>query len=64
MVIPSEAVIRGKYVQLKNGDEKEIRIGQKSGNWVEVKQGLTEKDIILLPKGKGKEEGVAMPGTE
>lgn len=61
LVIPAAAVIRGKFVQLKNGGEKEIKTGQKSGNWIEVKQGLTEKDILLLPKGKDKEEGVAMP---
>lgn len=64
LVIPSAAVIRGKYVELKNGEQKEIKTGQKSGNWVEVKQGLTEKDIILLPKGKYKEQDVAKPVTE
>lgn len=64
LVIPSEALIRGKYVELKNGEEKEIKTGQKSGSWVEVKQGLTEKDIILLPKGNNKEQDVAKPVTE
>lgn len=64
LVIPSAAVIRGKYVELKNGEEKEIKTGQKSGNWVVVIQGLTEKDIILLPKGKNKEQDVAKPVTE
>jgi multidrug efflux pump subunit AcrA (membrane-fusion protein) len=64
LVIPSAAVIRGKYVELKNGEEKEIKTGQKSGNWVEVKQGLTEKDIILLPKGKDNQQDVTKPVTE
>lgn len=64
LVIPSTAVIRGKYVELKNGEEKEIKTGQKSGNWVEVKQGLTEKDIILLPKGKDNQQDVTKPVTE
>ncbi|HTN45820.1 MAG TPA: HlyD family efflux transporter periplasmic adaptor subunit [Flavipsychrobacter sp.] len=53
LVIPSGALIRGQFVQLKDGTEKAIRTGQKLGNWVEVKTGLTERDIILLPKGKG-----------
>lgn len=64
LVIPSSAVIRSKYVQLKTGEEKEVKTGQKMGNWIEIKSGLTENDIILLPKGKHKKEGVTMPGSE
>lgn len=63
LFIPSAAVIRGKYVQVKNGGEKEIKTGQKSGNWMEVKQGLSEKDIILLPKGKDIDKDITMPGA-
>jgi len=63
LVIPASAVIRSKYVQLKNGEEKEITTGQKLGSYIEVKAGLTENDVILLPKGK-KEDGITIPGTE
>jgi membrane fusion protein, macrolide-specific efflux system len=64
LVIQSSAIIRSKYVLLKNGEEKEVRTGQKMGNWIEVKSGLTEDDIILLPNGKNKTEGITMPGSE
>lgn len=64
LVIPSEALIRGQFVQLKDGTEKAIRTGRKLGSWIEVKAGLTEQDVILLPKGQNKSQGAPMPGTE
>lgn len=64
LVIPAPALIRSKYVQLENGEEKEIQTGQKFGNWVEVRSGITENDVILLPRGKNKKDGITMPGTE
>lgn len=64
LVIPADAVLRGKYVQLKNEEEREIKTGMKIGQWVEVKSGITEKDILLLPKGNSAKKGVTMPGTE
>lgn len=64
LVIPSSAIIRSKYVQLKTGEEKEVKTGQKMGSWIEIKSGLTEDDIILLPKGKHKKDGMTIPGSE
>lgn len=63
LVIPSAALVRGQFVQMKDGKERAIRTGQKAGSWVEVKAGLTEKDIILLPEDKNKKQGVEIPGT-
>lgn len=63
LVIPSAALVRGQFVQMRDGTERAIRTGQKAGSWVEVKAGLTEKDVILLPKDKNKKQGVELPGT-
>lgn len=52
LVIPSSALVRGRFVELKDGTERAIKTGQNLGSWVEVKSGLTEQDIILLPKEK------------
>lgn len=56
LVIPSAALLRGQFVQLKDGTERGVKTGQKAGSWVEIKAGLSERDIILLPKGK-KQDG-------
>lgn len=64
LVIPAAALIRGQFVQLKDGTEKAIKTGQKLGDWVEVKSGLTGRDVILLPKGKTGKPGVQVPGAE
>lgn len=64
LVIPSSALVRGQFVQMEDGKERAIRTGQKVGSWVEVKAGLTEKDIILLPEDdKDSKQGVELPGT-
>jgi len=63
LVIPSAALVRGQFVQMRDGKERAIRTGQKVGSWVEVKAGLTEKDIILLPKDKDAKQGLELPGT-
>ncbi|PSL18784.1 efflux RND transporter periplasmic adaptor subunit [Dyadobacter jiangsuensis] len=64
LVIPSAALVRGQFVQMRDGKERAIRTGQKVGSWVEVKAGLTEKDIILLPENdKDAKQGVELPGT-
>lgn len=49
LVIPVTAVIRGQFVRMRDGKERAVKLGQKAGSWVEVKAGLTEHDIILLP---------------
>jgi multidrug efflux pump subunit AcrA (membrane-fusion protein) len=64
LVIPSAALIRGQFVQLKDGTEKAIKTGQKLGEWVEVKSGLTGQDIILLPRAKNSKPGAQVPGVE
>lgn len=65
LVIPSRALIRGQFVQLKDGGEKRIKVGQKLGKWVEIKAGLTTDDRIVLPKGNPEEEeGLSFPGAE
>jgi multidrug efflux pump subunit AcrA (membrane-fusion protein) len=64
LVIPSNALIRGHYVQLQNGTERIIQTGQKLENWIEVKSGLKEGDIIRIPKSTNKKQGVQLPGTE
>ncbi|CAG5015955.1 hypothetical protein DYBT9275_05449 [Dyadobacter sp. CECT 9275] len=63
LVIPSSALVRGQFVQLRDGTERAVRTGQKAGSWVEVKAGLTEKDIILLPKDQNKKQGTELPGS-
>ncbi|WAC12485.1 efflux RND transporter periplasmic adaptor subunit [Dyadobacter pollutisoli] len=62
LVIPSAALVRGQFVQMRDGTERAIRTGQKAGSWVEVKAGLTEQDVILLPEDKDQKQG-ALPGT-
>lgn len=64
LVIPSAALVRGQFVRMRDGEERAIRTGQKVGSWVEVKAGLTEKDIILLPQDdKDAKQGVELPGN-
>jgi len=63
LVIPAAALVRGHFVLLKNGTEREIKTGQKADNWVEVKAGLTEEDVILMPEGKSKKQKSEMPGA-
>lgn len=63
LVVPAAAVVRGKFVRLKSGGEKEIRTGRKLGKWIEIKKGLTQHDRILLPE-ETETDGVAMPGME
>lgn len=64
LVIPSRALLRGQFVQLRDGTEKKIKVGQKLGNWIEVKSGLTPNDLLVLPKGDPSEEGLSIPGSE
>lgn len=54
LVIPSDALVRGQFVQLDDGTERKIKTGQKAGSWVEIKAGLSEQDIILIPNDKSK----------
>jgi macrolide-specific efflux system membrane fusion protein len=50
LVIPSDYVSRGNVVQLKKGQEKQIKTGSKNQDLTEVISGITEKDKIVKPK--------------
>ncbi|MGV7105193.1 efflux RND transporter periplasmic adaptor subunit [Flavobacterium sp. U410] len=47
MVIPIKALIKGKYVKLESGEEIEVQTGYKNEEWVEIKSGLKEDDILI-----------------
>lgn len=49
LVIPSEYIIKGKFVKLDNGEEKSVSIGSRTKEWTEIVSGLTEKDVIQKP---------------
>ena len=50
LVIPTAYVSRGSYVQLENGEEKQIETGSRNSEWTEVVSGLSENDAIVKPK--------------
>lgn len=50
LVIPTSYLLKEKYVLLDNGQQKQIVVGNKNKEWVEVLSGLTEKDVIVAPK--------------
>ena len=52
LLIPINAMVKDNAVMLKNGTERKIVTGKKYGNLIEVKSGLTENDIIKVPKAK------------
>ena len=49
LMIPTSYVKRGSFVQLENGEEKEIVAGSKNGTWTEVVSGIMASDIIIKP---------------
>lgn len=63
LVIPAAALLRGQFVKLKDGTERGVKTGRKAGGWIEIKAGLTERDIILLPEDKSKKTGAELPGA-
>ena len=50
LVIPTTYVSRGSFVQLENGEEKQIETGSRNSEWTEVISGLSENDAIVKPK--------------
>ncbi|MEP2026831.1 HlyD family efflux transporter periplasmic adaptor subunit, partial [Reichenbachiella sp.] len=50
LVIPSEYLLKEHYVLLENGEERNIEIGSKNGEWTEVISGISDKDVIVKPK--------------
>jgi membrane fusion protein, macrolide-specific efflux system len=49
LVVPSEYIVKGKFVKLKNGEEKSVSIGSRTNEWTEIVTGLSEKDVIQKP---------------
>ncbi|MCO6176427.1 efflux RND transporter periplasmic adaptor subunit [Flavobacterium sp. NRK F10] len=47
MVIPIKALIKGKYVKLENGEEIEVQTGYKNEEWIEIKSGLKDNDVLI-----------------
>lgn len=64
LVIPVAALLRGKYVKMSDGTERAVKTGQQIGEWIELKSGLTEKDLILLSGENDGTEGMQLPGSE
>ncbi len=56
LLIPTVALLKDDVVQLENGTEKAIVTGQKYGNFIEVKSGISENDILKMPKTKEKND--------
>lgn len=50
LVIPSNYLQKNNQVLLEDGTYRSITIGNKDDQWVEVVSGLTEKDVIKIPK--------------
>lgn len=49
LVIPTNYVSKGNYVQLESGEEKQIETGSKDDLITEVVSGLTEQDVLVKP---------------
>jgi len=49
LVIPTNYISRGSFVQLENGEEKQIVTGSKNSDWTEVVSGISEGEIIVKP---------------
>lgn len=47
LVIPAAYLSRGKYVTLKDGSQREITVGNRNAEWVEIISGITENDVII-----------------
>jgi len=47
MVIPIKALIKGKYVKLESGEEIEVQTGYKNDEWIEIKSGLKDNDVLI-----------------
>jgi RND family efflux transporter MFP subunit len=67
LVIPQDAVIENKYVFLVSGDtveKKEVVLGIRNSNNIEVLQGLQENDLIIVEGNYGLEEGIKIEVKE
>ena len=50
LVIPTEFVLKGNFVLLESGEQKQIKTGRLNSEWTEVISGLSENDVILKSK--------------
>ncbi|TWP24811.1 HlyD family efflux transporter periplasmic adaptor subunit [Apibacter muscae] len=50
LVIPTDYLVKGRFVTLKDGTEKAVVIGKQNKDWTEILSGITEKDIITKKK--------------
>lgn len=49
LVVPTDFILKGQYVLLEGGLEKQIEVGNKTKDWTEVISGISEADILLKP---------------
>lgn len=47
LVIPASCLQKGKYVTLNDGSTRQVAVGRKNNEWIEIRSGISEKDIIL-----------------
>lgn len=52
LVIPKKYLLKEDKVQLENKEEKAVKIGMRSGEWVEILDGVDFNTTIVLPKSK------------
>jgi len=51
LVIPTYSLINGNYVMLKDAKEKTpVKTGIHTLEWTEILSGITEKDVLVIPK--------------
>lgn len=52
LIIPKKCLIKGDKVLLENKEERQIKIGIRNAEWVEVLEGVEANTKMLLPKSK------------
>jgi multidrug efflux pump subunit AcrA (membrane-fusion protein) len=50
LVIPTDYIVRGSFVKLDTGEEKQIVTGSQNSNWTEVVSGIDESNVIIKSK--------------
>jgi multidrug efflux pump subunit AcrA (membrane-fusion protein) len=50
LVIPTKFVNKGNSVRFQNGEERKISTGSKNNEWTEILSGITENDVVVLPR--------------
>ena len=52
MVIPAKYLLANDFVLTESGEKKQVTTGIKNADWVEITNGLTENETIVLPGKK------------